>query len=558
MSQSDRLLVLLAAAVIGCGGDGGTGPGPVVNCAEPTPVALPVGGFQLVDASQTGCVEFAGTAAAQEYLVVGYSGAGQVTQRGVSGGFEFRVGAPAHAMPSTDRRTLVGPDLVPGLTAEPGNALEFHEALRRRESALVASGAASLSPRSQTAFRGPPTVGQQDQFRVCATLACLQFTPISATARVVGQRGVIWVDNKPTAGTEQLSLADLQELGSLFDDYLYPIDTTAFGSPSDIDGSQRVDIVITERVNQLTSDCSRGRVVGYFFGGDLLATQPGSNQREVFFALAPRPTVGNCPAVTRSTALRALPPVLIHELQHMISFNERVLRRGRSDEVSWLNEGLSQFAEDLGQFLIPDSRCPTSSSCFSQFGSSNLRNAYEFMLDPEDTFLVSPSDDGPTLEGRGASWLFVRWLADHFSSDTLRGTTLTRALTSGSSTGAANIVAATGVPFSTLVGEWLSTLWVNDLPGMPQAGRLRYRTWNFRSTYATNSPGTFPKAYPLEPTLVTSGGSSGSGTLKAGTGRFLRVALGPGSGPMQVRLTGPGGVAPAGALAARIAVVRTK
>jgi len=512
----------------------------------------------VVDASQTGCIEFAGVTAAEEYLVVGYSGAGQVTQSGVSGGFELRVGAPVPTAVAPARRALVGLDLVPGLAAEPGTALEFHATLRRREAALAASGAASLSPPSLAALRGPPTVGQQDVFRVCATLACVQFTPITATARVVGEHGVIWVDNEPTGGTEQLSLVDLQQLGSLFDDYLYPIDTTAFGATSDVDGSQRVDIVITERVNQLTSDCTNGRVVGYFFGGDLLATQQGSNQREVFFAFAPRPTVGNCPAVTRSTALRALPPVLIHELQHMISFNERVLRRGRGDEVSWLNEGLSQFAEDLGQFLIPDSRCPASTSCFSQFGSSNLRNAYEFMTNPEATFLVSPRDDGPSLEGRGASWLFVRWLADHFSSDTLRGTTLTRALTSGAATGADNIAAATGVPFPTLVGEWLSTLWADDLAGFPQAGRLRYRTWNFRSTYAANSPGTFPKAYPLEPLLVTGAGTSGSGTLRGGTGRFLRVALGPGNGPMQVRLTGPGGVAPAGALTARLAVVRTK
>ncbi len=557
MPKSDRPLMVLVAAVIGCGGSGGTGPGPVVNCAAPTPVALPIGGFQLVDASQTGCIELSGTTAAQEYLVVGYSGSGQVTQSGVSGGFELRVGMPAQAALSAGQRSLVGRDPLSGFTAEPGSAIQFHEGLRRREAALVASGAASLSPRGQPALRDPPTVGQQDQFRVCSTLACGQITPITATARVVGQRGVIWVDNAPTGGADQLSLADLEQLGSLFDDYLYPIDTTAFGATSDIDGSQRVDIVVTERVNQLTTDCTNGRVVGYFFGGDLLVTQPGSNQREVFFALAPRPAVGNCPAVTRATALRALPPVLIHELQHMISFNERVLRRGRSDEVSWLNEGLSQFAEDLGQFLIPDSRCPASTSCFSQFGSSNLRNAYEFMLDPEATFLVSPRNDGPTLEGRGASWLFVRWLADHFSTDTLRGTTLTRALTSGAPTGADNIAAATGVPFATLVGEWLSTLWVDDLPGVPQTGRLRYRTWNFRSTYATNSPGTFAKAYPLEPTLVTSG-TSGSGTLRAGTGRFLRVALSSGSGPMQVRLTGPGGVAPAGTLSARIAVVRTR
>lgn len=555
MSHSDRLTMLIALGLSGCGSNGGTGPGPAVDCAAPIQVALPVGGLRLVDASESGCIELPGATAAQEYLVVGYSGAGQVTARGVSGGFEVRAGLAGQSAATSTRAPEVGPGLS-GLGTEPGRALGFHDALRRREAALVASGAASLSPRSTAALRGPPSVGAQDNFQVCATLACASFTPITATARVVGEQGVIWVDNEPTAGAEQLTLADLQQLSALFDDYLYPIDTTAFGATSDIDGSERVDIVITERVNQLTTDCSDGRVVGYFFGGDLLYTQASSNQREVFFAFAPRPTVGNCPAVTRSVALRALPPVLIHELQHMISFNERVLSRGRSDEVTWLNEGLSQFAEDLGQFLIPDSRCPASSSCFSQFGSSNLRNAYEFMLNPEATFLVSPSDDGPTLEGRGASWLFVRWLADHFSSDTLRGTTLTRALTSGSLTGSANIAAATGVPFPTLVGEWLSTLYVDDLPGLPANGRLQFRTWNLRNTYAANSPGTFPKAYPLEPSVVTSAGTSGSGTLRGGTGRFLRVVLAPGSSPMEVRLTGPGGTAPAGNLAARIAVVR--
>ena len=50
-------------------------------------------------------------------------------------------------------------------------------------------------------------------------------------------------------------------------------------------------------------------VVGYFFGGDLLPAYPGSNKREVFFAFAPKPASGTCPAVTRSGALRSLPPV---------------------------------------------------------------------------------------------------------------------------------------------------------------------------------------------------------------------------------------------------------
>lgn len=555
VSRSHSLIFLLSIALASCGGESGTGPGPAVPCSQPIPVSLPVGGLRVIDPSQGSCVELSGGEAAEEYLVVGYSGAGQVTTSGISGGFEMKAGR-ATATPATLESSLM--DGVLGTGSRPRTAEAFHQMLRQREAALAASGAASLSPGSSPRLLGPPVVGQQEQFGACATLACDKTTPFTATARVVGQRGVIWVDNVQSPGAEILTLSDLQGFSALFDDYLYPIDTTAFGVTSDIDGNQRVDIVITERVNQLTTNCATGSVVGYFFGGDLLATHPGSNQREVFFAFAPRPAVGNCAAVTRTRALKSLPPVLIHELQHMISFNERVLRRGRSDEVSWLNEGLSQFAEDLGQFLIPDSRCPSSSSCFSQFGSGNLRNAYDFMTNPEDNFLVSPRENGPTLPSRGASWLFVRWLADHFASDTLRGTSLTRALTSGAATGADNISTATGVPFATLVGEWLSALWVDDLPGAPQAGRLRYRTWNFRRTFAVNSPDIFPKPFPLEPRIVSSAGYSGSGTLRAGSGRFLRIPMEAGAGPMQVRLTGAGGGASSGSLVTRLAVVRTK
>jgi hypothetical protein len=429
--------------------------------------------------------------------------------------------------------------------------------LRRREAALARSGAASLSPRGAALRRGPPVVGQQEQFNACLELSCEQVTQVTATARVVGQQGVIWVDNNTTPGADALTGADLQQLSDLFDDYIYPIDTTAFGATSDIDGNERIDVLITEQVNKLTADCSNGRVVGYFFGGDLLATYPGTNQREVFFAFAPRPAAGNCTAVTRSTALRALPPVLIHELQHMISFNQRVLRRGRADEVAWLNEGMSHFAEDLGQVLIPDARCPASSSCFAQFGGGNLRNAYDFMANPEATFLVAGDDDGPTLEGRGAAWLFLRWVADQFATDTVRGTEITRALINGAPTGALNVATATGVPFTTLVGQWLSSLWVDDLPGFPATDRLGYRTWNFRAVFAANSPGTFPKPYPLDPT-VASGPLQVSGTLRGGSGRFVLVGVAAGGLPVEVLLTGAGGAAPTTALMARLAVVRTK
>ncbi|MGD9524163.1 MAG: hypothetical protein AB7N73_10715 [Gemmatimonadales bacterium] len=559
MKNPGRMLVpAIVVAVAACAENGPTGPGPVLRCTDPAPIDLPIGGIALINpAVDANCLTLPGDATEREFLVVAYSGTGQVTSAGVSGGYELRATratGPA-ALASLGGRPASVPAL--GLGLEPTTAAGFHAALRRREAALVASGAAALQSPVPALAQGPPTVGQQDGFRVCANLSCAQQTQITATARVVGTRGVIWVDNEMAAGADELTPADLAGLSSLFDDYLHPIDTVAFGATSDIDASQRIDIVITDEVNLLTPNCAQGRVVGYFFGGDLVATQPGSNQREVFFAFAPKPATTGCAAVTRTTALRSLPPVLIHELQHMISFNQRVLLRGRDDETPWLNEGLSHFAEELAQRQLPDSRCPASASCFSQFATGNLQNGYLFMSDPEETFLVAGTSNGPSLDGRGAAWLFLRWVADHFAADTLLGTQVTRSLLQGAGTGADNIAAATGTPFATLVGEWLLSLWADDLPGFPQVGRIRYRTWNLRATYAANSPQIFALPYPLVP-APTTGTLTTSGTLRAGTGPFVRVTVPAATGSVQVEFSGSGGVAAPGSLVARLAVARIR
>lgn len=547
------LLVLLASA---CGGDS-TGPTPVVPCTTPLEVSLEQGTAQLVDpATQSRCLRLPGGPDVREYLVVAYAGTGSESADGVMGPFQLR--SDRNGAASLGAMVTA----VPALGVAAAGAAAFHHSLRRREAALAASPVAAMSRAAMAsgaaALRAPPTVGVAEEFNVCATLSCTTVTAITATARYVGPRGAIYLDDEMPAGAQPLTQADLDQLGALFDDHLYPIDTVAFGAASDIDGDGHIAIVITDQVNELTTDCTEGRVVGYFFGGDLLLTHPGSNRREVFFAFAPKPATQTCPAVSRTGALRSLPPVLIHELQHMISFNQHVLRRGRPDESAWLNEALSHFAEELGGRLIPDAQCPHSASCFAQFSTGNLTNGYLYLENPEASFLVAPSEDGPTLAERGSGWLFVRWLADHFALDTLRGTEITRALLQGTSVGASNVSSATGVPFATLAGEWHLANWVENLPGFQQAGRLRYRTWNLRATYAANHPGLFARPYPLVPDS-TDGSYLHNGTLRAGSGRYLRVVVPAGAASVDVRVAGQSGTAQLESkLAARVAVARIR
>lgn len=547
------MLVALSLAQLACGGDG-TGPDNTPLCEEPTPLALGVGEHQIVDPLlETSCLSLPGGDAVREYLVVPYAGRGEQTGNGVSATFQLRTDRD-NALPE-----LTAARVAPTALAPQDGAEAFHLGLRRAEAALARSPVAALSRAAPSpALRAPPTVGQVEQFRVCRSNTCTTTVSVDATARYVGTHGAIYLDNEMPAGAQALTPEDIAHLGALFDEHLHPIDTAAFGANSDIDGDGLVAIVITDQVNDLSPDCTNGRVVGYFFGGDLLVSHPGSNRREVFFAFAPKPATGTCPAVTRLTALRSLPPVLIHELQHMISFNQRVLLRGRSDEATWLNEGLSHYAEELGQRLIPDAMCPASSSCFAQFASGNVQNAYLYLEDPEGEFLVAPGDDGPTIAGRGAGWLFVRWLADHFATDQPLGRQLTRALLTGSGTGAGNVSTVTGVPFARLAGEWLLANYLENLPGVPQAGRLHYSSWDLRATYLANHPAQFARPYPLIPDS-TDGHSVHGGTLRGGSGYHRRVVVPPGVPGVTVRLTDQSGALRiSSAIEPRIAVVRIR
>src|SRR6266704_2503020 len=138
-------------------------------------------------------------------------------------------------------------------TPAPTLAQRFHDFLRQSEqrrwfgSAPAGPGPAAVAP-----FPAPPdTLGQQRGFSVCATLTCSVFKHITATAKAVDATLVIYVDNAaPANGLDSL---DLDTLAQTFDNRLYPIDTTAFGRESDVDGNGKVIVLMTPVVNKLVT-----------------------------------------------------------------------------------------------------------------------------------------------------------------------------------------------------------------------------------------------------------------------------------------------------------------
>ena len=124
----------------------------------------------------------------------------------------------------------------------------------------------------------------------------------------------------------------------------------AFGSVSDIDESGKIIVLMSQRINALVAkdECQQGIITGYFYGFDLSSTSTNSNRGEVFYALVPDPQGAHSCSVSVASVQRIVPATFIHELQHMISYNQHVLTRGGAQERVWLNEGLSLIAEEIG------------------------------------------------------------------------------------------------------------------------------------------------------------------------------------------------------------------
>ena len=549
-------LVALCAAILisSCTDTGGPGPGPSLDCSSSSLRVLAVGEHQILDPLTDGaCVRLpAAGGAGAEHLYVPIATEGHEATDGVSAPYAI-AGASAGALAAEG--SLESPRLSAFRRPLPPQA--FHSMLRARERALSQSPSAALfsQGRVSAAAATPPVVGELRTFQVCANSSCDAFVASTAKARSVGNRVAIFVDTLAPAGG--YTDPDLDIVKGLFDQFLYPIDTTAFGRESDIDGNGVVVVLLTQHVNALSPDCNSTQrvILGYFFGADLLplsANNPGSNEGEVFYGLVPDVNNTQC-TITKAEATSRLPATFIHEFQHMISFNQHVLVRSGSSEDTWLNEGLSHFAEELGGRQIPDAECPTG-SCAQEYLEGDLVNAFEYLASPEDFFLIEPGNSTGMLEERGANWLFVRWLNDHFASDTILGTDFTRRLVATNQVGSANVAAQTGEDFSKLVGQWQLANYLDGLPGFSEpTARLRYKSWNFREVADSSS---IP--FPLQPDSTSGVGYSHTGVLRAGSGHHVRVVQGSGAAAVDLKATSSDGTALPDAIKPRIALVRVR
>jgi hypothetical protein len=457
---------------------------------------------------------------------------------------------------------LATPSLAPSPALAGGFAPDedFHVRLRDRSSRVLDRHRdAALSRRPGVdGGMGPslalnlrsPTVGQEVTVNT-ALEPCKDAKNVTARVVAVGTRSIVLADvANPANG---LTDAEYRAFSALIDSLVYPVVTTAFGTPGDVDGNGKVVVLYTRAVNELSETGSGSYVGGYFHPRDLFPTRDAgglaacatTNYAEIIYMLVPDPSgtiKGN--AFSRELILQTSPGTIAHEFQHLINASRRlyVTKTSSWNEETWLNEGLSHIAEEVTFYhsaqLGPRRNLGPSDiqasarvqNAFATYMSQNIQRYTRFLREPETQAPYEASEtDANDLPSRGASWAFLRYAADQRAGD---DQVLWRDLVDSDVTGQANLHQALGRDPRQLVRDWTTSVYTDDF--VPTESRFQQPSWRFRSFY---------NVFPLLTRPLTDGLTT---QLKSGSGAFLRFTVPPatvgtvralsGTGPLPSRM----------------------
>lgn len=397
---------------------------------------------------------------------------------------------------------------APSTVLSPAQAAErARHALEQRElSPLVASAREWHSARINSLLRSAvieAKVGDIIKLNANANQGCSNADTRTGRVAAVGTRAIVVADTtNPTGGYTD---AEYAGIAATFDTLVFPMDTTAFGAPSNISQYGKIILFYTRNVNALTPPSAGYTIGGFFFARDLypktakgsLASCPSSNEQEMFYLLVPDPngTVNNNKRTKPDVDVLNL-GTIAHEFQHLINASRRlyVTPNAAPSEETWLDEGLSHIAEELLYFRVSGftSRqnltltdiggSPAKSTLFSNYASQNFSRFYSFLINPEVNSPYAPND---SLTTRGAIWNFLRYAAGRQGAS--GESAFLRAVVNSSTTGIANLSSAIpGGQFADYLRDWTVALIADDFSATEAAvldPKYTFAAWNFRNIY---------------------------------------------------------------------------
>jgi hypothetical protein len=468
--------------------------------------------------------------------------------------------------------------------------------------AVVGSG----SPQARLA--GVPSNGDEVEFIMPVgedlSLDCTNTEKV-LQAEIVSV-GAHFVIARDMQGTDAFSESDYAEIQAVLDDFIYEVDTEYFGETADIDENERVIVLITEEVNKLTDLTEQLIFLGFFLPSDLAnpVDCPASNAGEIVYLRAPDPDGEFGEETSVERAVEILKSTTSHEFQHLINSEQRFIlgnsQFAASDDV-WLNEGLSHMAEELvglavmGLAVRANLGITAAISDVDAFNTYLLENFFNlgatatsdegcdgWMIDPEASITINSSAIGNppgcgSLTMRGWSYLFLRWLGDHFGpagNGVIPGSNeqeFFRELTRGGPThltGRANIeqaVAAFGgsASWEELLADYLLMVTVDDLAGVNLSARSQLLSWDLRDMFGglhenSGTAPAFPNPYPLKVEPVLFAGVDLEFSVRSASAKYFTLLATTTAPDYVIRVTDQAGEPLRTILAPQVTVVRIR
>lgn len=387
-------------------------------------------------------------------------------------------------------------------------------------------------------------VGDEIKLNANANVACSSADMRTGRVAAVGTNAIIVSDNENPSGGYTDS--EFSTILATFDTLVYPIDTTAFGAPSNISKYGKIILFYTKAVNQLTPASASFTIGGFFFARDLypktarngLSACSASNENEMFYLLVPDPngTInGNRRDKTDVTRLNLT--TIAHELQHLINSSRRIYVNtgAATNETVWLDEGLAHLAEEQLYFRIANYSSRqnlvltdvngTRATDFSTYASQNFSRFYNFLINPEINSPYAPND---SLATRGAIWNFLRFAAARQGASGEAG--FLRQLVNSRVTGVDNLQQVlSGGAFADYLRDWTVSLIADDYSAATRDGlgaRYTNPAWNFRSIYPglRLAGGAALGVYPIQTRALISNVPQRI-TLAGGTSSYVRFSV---------------------------------
>lgn len=413
-----------------------------------------------------------------------------------------------------------------------------------------------------------PTVGDTMTFQN----SCFSSSgPITAVARSVSNNAAVFED---TVASGAYTTAEYDSIAANFDNVIFPTDTVYFGVPGDIDSNGRVILLLTAFVNSLSPPYNIGVVAGFFCPLDI----GSGNNAEMFYLTVPDPAgvlnngQGPPGELDKTFARRIIDGTVAHEFQHMI--NAQVGGGAVSDV--WINEGLSHLAEEVvGHATLgftPGSELATAQlgadfATFEKYYIANFGNLGRYLGSPSSPALLLQIDPGApaTFRMRGAGWAFVRYVLDQYATPATEAGLVQQLILDGSPNAQTAVENTFGINFERTVAEWNAMLGVEDRTdlGGPVRSALTLTSYRLRDVYDVLMNGTIVSPYPLAPPTALQSANLDVPTVlpmsvAAGSGLFVRMNAGGGSGGTAIRLGDTAGSDLLSGTMPYLTIIRTK